>query len=145
MIRHFTKIGVVAASLIAAGMISTSASAGGLNLTVDGVRNASGTIMVLVFDDAAAFEQLDWQNAIGYADIPARMESVSHSFSNLTGGPYAIFLFHDENGDQDLNVSGERLLEGIGASGADTATSEPSFAEAAVAPGDVAVRIFYDR
>ena len=77
--------------------------------------------------------------------IPARTVRVAHNFGGLAKGPYAIFLFHDENGDEDLNFSGERPLEGIGVSGADAPASEPGFAEASVAPGTVTVRIFYDR
>ena len=131
------------AGVAAATMIATPAFAGGLNLTIDGVRNTNGSIIVLVFDKKRAFEQLKWRNAVQYADLPARVGSLSHTFPDLTAGPYAIFVFHDENGDQDPDYDDERFLEGVGASGATTRTPEPTFAEASVMPGDVTVRIFY--
>lgn len=131
-------------ALVAALMSATTAQAGGLNLMVDGLRNANGAVVVLVFDDKTAFEQLDYRNAVDYAVIEARPGQVTHSFPDLTSGPYALFVYHDENGDMDVNFQGQRLLEGIGASGAPTATSYPGFAEAAVPPGDVTVRVFYD-
>ena len=131
------------AGVAAAPMIATPAFADGLTLTVDGVRNANGSVIVLIFDKKRAFEQLKWRNAVQYADIPASVGSLSHNFPDLTAGPYAIFVFHDENGDQNLNYNDERFLEGVGASGATTEIPEPAFAEASVMPGDVTMRIFY--
>lgn len=140
MMKTLKRIAAVAA----ASMIATPALADGLNLTVDGVRNANGSVIVLVFDQKRAFEELNWRNAVQYADIPARAGSLSYSFPDLTAGPFAIFVFHDENGDQDLSYKNERFLEGVGASGATESMPEPTFTEASVMPGDVAVRLFYD-
>lgn len=130
---------------VAATAIATPAVAGGLNLTIDGIRSAKGSVLALVFDDATAFDQLDWYSAVQYADIPAQAGRVSHRFPDLEGGPFAVFVFHDENGDQDLNISGKRVLEGIGATGATTSTPYPTFSQAAVTPGDVTVHIYYDQ
>ncbi len=140
MMKTLKRIGAIAA----ATMIATPALADGLNLTVDGIRNANGSVVVLVFDEKRAFERLKWRKAVHYADVPARVGSVSHSFPDLTAGPYAVFVFHDENGDEDLNYNAERFLEGVGASGATEETPEPTFSEASVMPGDVTVRIYYD-
>ena len=140
MTKTLKRIGAVAA----ATMIATPAMAGGLNLTVDGVRNSNGSVIVLVFDKERAFERLNWRKAVQYADIPARVGGVSRSFPDLTDGPYAIFVFHDENGDQEVNYNDERFLEGVGASGAGESTHEPTFAQAAVMPGDVTVHMYYD-
>jgi len=129
---------------VAAITTASPAAAEGLNLTIDGIRNANGSVLVLVFENARAFEELDWTNAVQFADIPARSGRVSHRFADMTGGPYAIFVMHDENGDQDLNFSGQRLLEGIGASGVTESTPYPTFAQAAVGPGNVSVQIYYD-
>ena len=140
MMKTLKRIGAITAAM----MIATPALAGGLNLTVDGVRNANGSVIVLVFDEKRAFERLSWRKAVEYADIPAHIGSLSHAFPDLKAGPYAIFVFHDENGDQDINYNDERFLEGVGASGATTEIPEPTFAQASVMPGDVTVRIFYD-
>jgi len=141
MTRYLT----LSAGLIAALVFASPAIAGGLNLTVEGVRNADGTVQVLIFDDARSFERLRWQNAVGYAEIPAQTGDISQDFPDLRRGPYAVFVFHDENGDQDINTSGDHLLEGVGASGAGSDASELSFRDAAVDPGEVAVRLYYER
>ncbi len=133
----------LAAAALLALALPTAAQAQGLDLTVEGVRNDRGAILVLVFDRADAYDQLDYLSAVDYAEIPARAGTVSHRFAGLTAGPYAVFLFHDENGDQDLNYTATAFLEGFGASGAPNPADEPSFAEAAVPPGPVTVKLHY--
>lgn len=125
--------------------LATPAAADGLNVTVDGIRNAKGNIVILVFDDARAFDSLDVWSAVGYAQIPSRKGSVSHEFSDLNAGPYAVLLFHDENKDEDLNMTATKLLEGLGSTGASNPEDEPDFKAASVWPGDVRVRIHYDQ
>ena len=137
----------VARSLTALALIAAAApaAAAGLDLTVEGVRNANGSVLVLVFDDARGFEELDWSRAIQFAEIPAQPGRVSWRFPDLTSGPYAIFVLHDENGDEDLNYRGNQLLEGIGSTGVTSATPYPDFAQAAIRPGTVTVRLYYDQ
>ncbi len=130
------------AATVAATAIATPALAEGLTLTVDGVRNADGNVVVMVFDHPEAYEYLEWRYAVQLAEIPARPGQVTHHFPDLTEGPYAIFVFHDENGDRDLNYDNDRLLEGVGASGEQT--FDATFAEAAVGPGTVMVPLYYD-
>ncbi len=101
--------------------------------------------MILVFDDARAFDSLDVWSAIDYAQIPSRKGSVSHEFAGLNAGPYAVLLFHDENKDEDLNMTATQLLEGLGSTGAPSRQDEPDFKAASVWPGDVYVRIHYDQ
>ncbi len=125
--------------------LATPAFAEGLNVTVDGIRNAKGNIVILVFDNARAFDSLDVWSAIDYAQIPSRKGSVSHEFSDLNAGPYAVLLFHDENKDDDLNMTETKLLEGLGSTGASDPQDEPDFKAASVWPGDVRVRIHYDQ
>jgi uncharacterized protein (DUF2141 family) len=125
--------------------LATPAAADGLNVTVDGIRNANGNIVILIFDDARAFDNLDVWSAIDYAQIPSRKGSISHEFSDLNAGPYAVLLFHDENKDEDLNMTATKLLEGLGSTGASNPEDEPDFKAASVWPGDVRVRIHYDQ
>lgn len=115
-----------------------------VDLTVSGIRNANGNIIVILFDERHAFEGLHIERAAAFAAFPAATGQITHQLSGLDQGPFAIFLFHDENEDEDINSSGNRLLEGIGASGAHRFEDEPSFAEAAVAAGPVNVRVFYE-
>lgn len=119
--------------------------ADGIALTVEGLRNDRGTVLVAVFDRARAFDRLQFEQAVDVAEIPARRGQVLHQFAGLNAGPYAIFLFHDENGDEDLNHRGNHLLEGVGATGAPNPEDDPDFAQASVSPGPVTVRIHYDQ
>ncbi len=130
---------------VLAALWPLSAWAQGVTLTVDGLRNDQGTVLVAVFDTARAFDRLQFAKAVDLAAIPARTGTVTHHFPALTAGPYAIFLFHDENDDQDLNHTGDTLLEGVGASGAPNPDDDPDFADAAFAPGPVRVVVHYDQ
>ncbi len=124
--------------------LATPAASDGLNVIVEGIRNAKGNIVILVFDDARAFDGLDVQSAIDYAQVPSRKGSVSHEFPDLTAGPYAVLLFHDENNDEDLNMTETKFLEGLGSTGAPNPQDMPDFKAASVWPGDVRVRVHYD-
>ncbi|WP_052257727.1 DUF2141 domain-containing protein [Leisingera sp. ANG-DT] len=124
-------------------VLSSPASAEGLRLTIDGIRNSQGNILIAVFSEAKAYETLDFWQAEAFAAVPARPGSTAHAFPELTAGPYAVVLFHDENGDEDLNFNGDKQLEGIGVSGASSPQDEPGFAEASVGPGNTTIHVFY--
>ncbi|MEX0283555.1 MAG: DUF2141 domain-containing protein [Paracoccaceae bacterium] len=139
MTRFKTAISTFAVFLFLGG----AAVAQGLTLTIDNIRNNKGKIVVLVFDSAKGFDNLDENLAIDYAEAQAKKGGLRITFPALTGGPYAAFLFHDENGDYDVNHRGGRLLEGIGATGVQSEESMPGFAEASVNAGKVRVRMYY--
>ncbi|MBO9445935.1 DUF2141 domain-containing protein [Ruegeria sp. R14_0] len=133
---------LLAASLALSAM-TIPVGAEGLNVSVEGIRNAKGNIVILVYDDAKAFDSLDVWGAIDYAQIPSKKGGISHKFADLDAGPYAVLLFHDENNDEELNMTATELLEGIGASGAPNAQDVPDFKAASVWPGDIKVRVHY--
>lgn len=139
MIQTFLK------SAVAVLALAAPAVAEGLNVTIDGIRNAKGNIMIFVFDEARAYDTLDVWRAVDFAQIPSRSGSLRHAFPDLKAGPYAVVLFHDENKDEDLNMTATQLLEGIGSTGAPNPEDEPDFNAASVWPGDVRVRIHYDQ
>ncbi|WP_422025650.1 DUF2141 domain-containing protein [Pyruvatibacter mobilis] len=114
-----------------------------LTVTIEGVRSAQGTIQVGVFDDAAAYAAGDLDRLVDGAVLPARKGTVTHSFAGLTGGPYAIALFHDEDGNGTLTLSGDIPLEGYGTSGAKGPYDEPAFGDASVMAGPVRVQMHY--
>lgn len=130
---------------ILTSIISSAATAGGLNVTVDGIRNPNGNIVILVFDEAQAFDTLDAWSAVAYAQIPSQTGSVRYGFPELNAGPYAVLSFHDENKDEDLNMTASNLLEGVGSTGAPNPNDLPDFNAASVWPGDVRLRIHYDQ
>ena len=134
---------VLVLAWLLASLIVGKVNAEGVTLTVENVRSDSGQIVVRIFDDAEASDFLAHEWTVGYAAVPAQPSGVSHSSSNLTSGPYAIFVFHDENTDWDVNTDGKRLLEGVGASGAPEPEDMPDFRAASVGPGPVNVTLHY--
>ncbi|MGR3760673.1 DUF2141 domain-containing protein [Roseobacteraceae bacterium NS-SX3] len=134
-------------TLAAAGAmtsLSSTAWAEGLRVTIDGIRNSRGNIVITAFSEARAYETLDFWQAEAFAAIPARPGKTAHAFPDLTAGPYAIVLFYDENGDKGLSFSEDQLLEGIGVSDARSSQDGPGFAEATVQPGHVTIHVSYD-
>lgn len=122
---------------------SISASSGGLRVAVNGVRNNKGSIIVMVFDNVAAYEEYDYNRAVGFTQIDAKKGTVNVTFDNLNSGPYAIVILHDENQDSELNMKNGIPQEGYGSSGAKTAYDEPSFEQASVNSGKVIIKMFY--
>lgn len=115
----------------------------GLEVTVDGIRNGNGQVVVLVMDSRDAFKAYDYDAAVGYQEIPASTGSVQAYFPDLNSGPYAVIAFHDENGNQDLDMNGQIPSEGYTVSGAKDAYDEPPFKRAASSDPKQSVRLFY--
>ena len=126
--------GAWAASLVP-GAVANELRAGdakpGLTVTVSNIRNARGQVIVLVMDDRDAYQQGKYEAAVDFREIPATAGSVRTAFPELTGGPYAVVAFHDENGNRDLDLEGEIPVEGYALSGARDAYDEPPFQRAA--------------
>lgn len=136
---------IAIATLVTAGYSMDSYAGSDIHLTVNGVRNDSGKIYVLVFDNSTAFNNIDINGAIDFAEIKARPGTLKHVFKGLGAGPFAIMLFHDENGDGDLNMDGQTALEGYGLSGSKGADDLPGFDKASFKPGTVSVKVHYQK
>lgn len=78
-----------------------------------------------------------------YYEFDAVESGVRLDFDTLTDGPYAIALWHDENGDGQLDMTQGYPLEGYGTSGARDAYDEVPWSRAATEPGLVTVRMYY--
>lgn len=115
----------------------------GLSVQITGLRNATGRVIIVVFDDEAAFEADDDSRAAGYQEIEASRVPLDVAFPELKAGPYAVTVFHDENGDRDWNLEGEIPLEGYAVSGAVDDYDDPGFQRAAVAAGAIQLRLHY--
>ena len=114
-----------------------------LKVTVTGARSTNGKIIVLVFDEAAAYNAYDYENAVGYAELAASTAPITHTFSGLTADAHAVVLIHDENENYNLDLVEGYPIEGYGTSNADSAYDELSFRQAMVEPGSVSVKIRY--
>ena len=115
----------------------------GLVVEITDVRNESGTVILVVFDDIDAFENYDYEGAKAYAELAAKSGTVQVRFPELGTGLYAVSAFHDENEDNEFNMDGMYPLEGYGTSGARGPYHEPTFGEASVGTGRVSVRMYY--
>ena len=123
--------------------IQSNTQSKALKVTVSGVRNSDGKVIVLVFDSAAAYDAYDYERAVGYAELTASSRHVSHVFSDLSDGPFAVVAIHDENENYDLDLVDGYPSEGYGTSRATSPYDELSFQQAAVAAGAVELKIHY--
>ena len=75
-----------------------------INITVKGVNNQKGEIMVALFDSSEGFP-MNVTKAVKLSRIPAQQGSVMVQLQDVPPGKYAVALFHDTNGDAILNTN----------------------------------------
>lgn len=82
------------------------AEAADLRISVGGVRNADGLLLIAVYDDPARFRQPG--AAAATIRLKARAGDSSVTLNGLAPGGYAVVAFHDENanGELDANLLG---------------------------------------
>lgn len=73
----------------------------------------------------------------------ATSEGTTISFPNLTEGTYAVTIYHDENGDHELDTNFFGIpKEGLGVSNnAKGSMGPPSFKDAAIQVSDIDINI----
>jgi uncharacterized protein (DUF2141 family) len=81
-------------------MASGSAYAADLTLKMTNVRSDDGTLMVALFDTAEGFPKA--RTKLEQA-VPAKIGEVSVTFTDLPPGKYAIAIYHDENGNGEMD------------------------------------------
>lgn len=93
------SIGITLFLALVAGMSVDCIAQGKLTVVVTGVRNASGTIRVGLFDTSDQF----LKNAKVGETAKAAAGQVAITFTDLPKGEYAISVIHDENGNEELD------------------------------------------
>lgn len=83
--------------------IVAPAVAGDLEIRVGGVNNGDGRVMVAVFDAAERFMGDNTQKAA--LMLPAQKGVVRAVIGDLPSGTYAISVYHDANGNQELDTN----------------------------------------
>ncbi len=121
----------------------TTSYPSGVTITFEDVRNSEGNVVVMVFGDRDSYKAYDVDQVVGYLETPARSGSVTVNFPDLKTGPYAIAAFHDEDGNQDLNMGDEWPLEGYATSGATDIYDTPTFRRATILGATVSVKMNY--
>lgn len=111
--RHL-PIAIIVVALLSSFFVKPADSR--LRVNVKGISNRNGTIALLLFRGNAGFPS-DPTKAIGSVTLPISDLTVSHLFTQLPAGEYAVTVMHDENknGKLDTNLFGIPE-EGIGVS-----------------------------
>lgn len=89
--------------LVVAAALTGPVLAQAADLTVDvaGVKNAKGKVMVAVYDSAAKF----LKEPVRTAAVDAQPGKVRLLIAGLPEGDYALSLFHDVNGNGELDAN----------------------------------------
>lgn len=100
-------------TLLAAGLAAgfalvlppAAATAGEIRLTVTGVRDDQGKVMIALYDNPEAFTRDVRRDGLMLAPQAGEVKGV---FTNVPSGTYAIAVYHDENnnGKLDYNLFG---------------------------------------
>ena len=97
MTRTASILTAIASCLIATPI----AAAADLTVTVEGIAQTQGTIMLGLFDEAS----YDGDGAVNGAGLKVESDSVTVTFEGLEPGEYAVRLFHDLNDDGEMNTN----------------------------------------
>lgn len=116
---------------------------GPLSVTLEGIRNSEGKVLVLAYDNKTAYENSDPERFAGFVEKPAKAGAITVEFPELKTGEYAIVAIHDENGNYDLDFNGPTPTEGVGVSNAFGPQDAPDFDRAKVKAGPVDVTVYY--
>ncbi|MBO9450395.1 DUF2141 domain-containing protein [Tropicibacter sp. R16_0] len=116
---------------------------GPLSVTLEGIRNAKGKVLVLAYDDKTAYENSDPEKVAGFIEASAKQGAMTITFPDLTSGEFAVVAIHDENGNYDLDFNGLTPTEGVGVSNAFGSLDNPGFDRAKVKAGPVDVTVHY--
>lgn len=124
------------AMLVAAsgGDQTTPSSGGDLEITVEGISGEEGSVMVALHDESGRESFPGADGAIAAQWMRAAPGSQRFVFLDLPPGQYAVAVFHDENGNGELDTNILGIpTEGTGFSrNAQGNFGPPSFHDAAV-------------
>ena len=100
-----------------------------LSVTIKGVRNQRGQLLVQLFDNAVAFDNDQYDKALRTLSVPLKDFDGNISFDKILTGDYALTVMHDENQNQAFDTQGN-FLEGYAYSNNVGHTQTATFAEA---------------
>lgn len=129
---------LVLASLVATNTADEAVAASGINIdvTLSGLRNAKGQVLVCLATNPKSFPDCSKDPAAQKKSAPATNGSVVR-FSGVTPGTYAIAIVHDENANEKMDLSLFLPKEGWGLSrNPKTRMGKPKFANSAFLAGD---------
>ncbi len=101
-IRKTGLAGLVGSAFLAALSLGASATAGDVNITIEGVREADGALLVSL----QTAEQFMKEEATR-GEIIESPEAGSHTitFAGVADGDYAVSVWHDINGNKEFDTA----------------------------------------
>ncbi|NOC45555.1 DUF2141 domain-containing protein [Ruegeria sp. HKCCD7559] len=116
----------------------------GLVINLRGARSDKGQLVVMAFDNAAAFDILDYNAAAGFIALPASMEPQRVDFPDLNADYYSVVAYHDENGDYEMGFDENWMpTEGHAVSGMNDLYDDPVFEYSLISPGMPVDLVFF--
>ena len=97
MTRLPALLAAVSTGLLAAPL----AAASDLTITVEGIAQTQGAIMLGLFDE----DSYKGDGAVNGAVLAVESASVTVTFDDLAPGEYAVRLYHDLNEDGEMNTN----------------------------------------
>ena len=143
MPRSLIATTATAGFMILAGLVASPVAAAELAVEVQGVRSDTGHLFVAVQTPRAADEFPYAKELFAGTHQHAREGAMRFAFRNLPPGRYAVSVFHDENGNGEIDLGAAGIpTEGYGfANNPPSQSGPPSFEEAAVTIGDASAKV----
>jgi uncharacterized protein (DUF2141 family) len=104
--------------------------AGTIIVEITGIRQATGTMAISLFNSAETFP--DHGKSYQSASVPVTAQKITHTFSDIPSGEYAIAVYHDTNRNNmlDKNMLGMPQEEYAFSNNASAPFGPPSFEKA---------------
>lgn len=110
-IKRRLNLALAAVAALAFAPFATAQQAAKVTVTVNNVANANGTIRGSLCPDPDVFARAECPNAVN-ASAPAAAGAVELSFAGVAPGTYGLAVFHDEDGDGQINVFSDAFAFG---------------------------------
>lgn len=111
---------------------ATNAFSADLTLSVEGVRNNNGNLVMVVFKDKSAFNGARTDQAHSVVALKAAKGKQAVVLKDFALGKYAVIVLHDENTNENLDTNSRGFpLEGYAYSNNVGKMSVPTFKKAA--------------
>jgi uncharacterized protein (DUF2141 family) len=123
------------------GSLAGKAWAADLTITVDGLRNNNGQVLLCIFDakssDTASFPDCDKGRPVRSLKAPIAGGKVIVTYNGLAPGTYGVAMIHDENFDGKLATNFIGIpTDGFGVSNNPTLYRAPRFSDAQFSLGE---------
>ncbi|MEM8983431.1 MAG: DUF2141 domain-containing protein [Pseudomonadota bacterium] len=126
MTNRPTRFFIPVMALLAASNIEAAS----LDVEITAIDKPEGFIMLAMFDSAEAFDE--GGKPVRAVKLPVDSETVEARFDDLAAGKYAIKLYHDANGNGEMDSNMLGLpVEGYGFSNNAGRFGQPPFVDAA--------------